>query len=228
MRASVCACACVRISRVLSNGFTAAAVSRACAPPVTSDWFPRRVIYYYYIVFFVFLSISYLRYYIVQYYYYYLFCFFFYHHHRRRRRNRRNRDLGSGPYTVFYVPAIRRRSVQPLRRSRLHRDNGHIHSQRADNPPTRVYGRHAHTPSAEPATVREVEGLRAAGNGSDDSTSQFKFLRRCVRQTTRPSDPTTAAEPISQTYTVWLLLLLYCYYCFLILNFLPRTFVLFV
>lgn len=215
--------------RVPSNGFTAAAVSRACAPlQVTSDWFPRRVIYYYYSIFRFPLYIIRTGI-IVQYYYYSVSSF--------TTTTVAAADAATAETVILAV--VRTRSSTCPRSGGVRYSHSAapayaattvtIHSQRADNPPTSVYGRHAHT-RCRAATVREVEGLRAAGNGSDDSRSQFKFLRRSVRQTTRPSDPTTAAEPISRTYRlvircITITIILYCYYCFLIFNFLRQTFV---
>lgn len=145
----MCVCACARVYeyRVPPNGFNAVVrTPRMRATGYIRLVSPPRYYYYYSICrFSLFFTVLLLL---------LLFCFFFYHHHHHRRRhNRRNHDLGSGPDTVFYVPAIRT-ATPPL----VSRHNGHIHSRHADNLPPMDH-RHAHIGTAA-ATVREVEGLR--------------------------------------------------------------------
>lgn len=134
----MCVCACARVYeyRVLSNGFTTA-ISRACVPPVTSDWFPRRVMMIIIMVFFVFLSTVYTVLLLL------LFCFFS-TTTTTIIAEPQNHDLGSGPDTVFYVPAIRRCSVPPLHRLPTPSQRSHLQPTRRQ-PPTRVYRCHAHT-----------------------------------------------------------------------------------
>lgn len=171
--------------RVPSNGFTAAAVSRACAPlQVTSDWFPRRVIYYYYSIFRFPLYIIRTGI-IVQYYYYSVSSF--------TTTTVAAADAATAETVILAV--VRTRSSTCPRSGGVRYSHSAapayaattvtIHSQRADNPP------HQRVRSPRPHPVP-----RRNRSGSGGPPRRRQRLRRLeepvqVSPPSRPSDDTS-------------------------------------